>query len=177
MYRNEWIEEISHILLVGGGCCGGGRGEVELSRGLGACGKPWRTDSVRNAEMEGLMSGDDLLQDLKAFCQMLTFFHQKGQHLAPAWPQVRDEVRTGSQEMVRRRGWMREELQGTEYERKVYMSNGGSKRQYIVWHHLCGISNMSQLNLSVQQKQPHRQRADLWLPRWGRVGLAEASFT
>lgn len=61
-------------------------------------------------------------------------------------------MRTGSQEMVKRRGWMREELQGTEYERKVYMSNGGSKRQYIVWHHLCGISNMSQLNLSVQQK-------------------------
>lgn len=71
---------------------------------------------------------------------------------------------------------MREELQGTEYERKVYMSSGGSKRQYIVWHHLCEISNMSQLNLSVQQKQPHRQ-SRLVIAKVGEGKLAEASFT
>ena len=57
---------------------------MELSRGLGACGKPCRTDSVRNAEMEEFISGDDLLQDLKDFCQMLTFFHRESQDLAPA---------------------------------------------------------------------------------------------
>ena len=59
------------------------------------------------------------------------------------------------------------------------------KDKYHMISLTCGIQNMAQLNLSTEQKQTHRQREQIWLPRgrgkkwdgWGVCGWQMQTIT
>ena len=44
------------------------------------------------------------------------------------------------------------------------------KNKYHMISLLCGISNMTQINIATKQKDSRTQRTDLWLPRGGGGG-------
>ena len=74
--------------------------------------------------------------------------------------------------------WMQLAMISSEVSQK-------EKDKYPMTSFICGIVNITQMNVSTKQKQTHRHREDLWLPRgWGGVGegrigslgLADANY-
>ena len=53
------------------------------------------------------------------------------------------------------------------HQKIIILSEVSQKKEdkYHMISHLCGIKNMTQMNLSTKQKQILRQRTDFWLSR------------